>query len=348
MLFGDGASRALSLVPGLMSTHPPIDQRIRAILPSFDGTFKPVRSIPAVGEERFAPIAEPMAPPPPVIPYRQGNFPITMPPGILAGAAGTLAPAAIVAARATIEAIPEELMATMRRPGGAMAVVYAALAPEKDADALISGLAQEYHFEVRRAVQLMQQRSCHERMAILELALPALRQANPETVQKFLTHTRRFIDADKQTTLFELCVWRVLQKTLGEEGLKRARQGPQFYSIAALLPNIAMLLNAIAWAGADNQAAAAEAFRRGASMLGTQGRALSLLGREANRLDALEVAFDRLESATPDIKRRVVAACAAAVSADKITTADELTLLRAVCMCLECPIPLVAGERAAS
>jgi hypothetical protein len=61
-------------------------------------------------------------------------------------------------------------------------------------------------------------------------------------------------------------------------------------------------------------------------------------------LQAFHEAMQKLAEAVPEIKRRVVAACAACIQADTRVTVREGELLRAICATLNCPMPPLIGD----
>ena len=67
--------------------------------------------------------------------------------------------------------------------------------------------------------------------------------------------------------------------------------------------------------------------------------------REVCRLSALDEALNRLACASPQIKKRILEACAASIVADGQVTVDEGELLRVFADSLDCPVPpLLASE----
>ncbi|MBW3598424.1 MAG: hypothetical protein KY475_14270, partial [Planctomycetes bacterium] len=56
-------------------------------------------------------------------------------------------------------------------------------------------------------------------------------------------------------------------------------------------------------------------------------------------LRAVDEALNKLASASPQIKKRVLAAATACVAADGQVTVNEGELLRAIADSLDCPIP---------
>jgi len=72
--------------------------------------------------------------------------------------------------------------------------------------------------------------------------------------------------------------------------------------------------------------------------------ARALLPDEACSLTALDRALDRLATSAPQVKSRVLDACATCIASDGRVTVAEGELLRAIADSLDCPIPpLLAG-----
>ena len=104
----------------------------------------------------------------------------------------------------------------------------------------------------------------------------------------------------------------------------------------------AVVLSLLAWEGQPEEGAARTAFDAGMRALGLGG---TLLPREQCSLAAFDAALRRLAGAPPEVKRRLVNACAACILADEQVTVREGELLRAVCAVLGCPMPpLLAAD----
>jgi hypothetical protein len=75
-----------------------------------------------------------------------------------------------------------------------------------------------------------------------------------------------------------------------------------------------------------------------------QDGGLRLPAREECTLPAIDRSLGAIATATPAIKRHVLAACAAAISADGHVTVAEGELLRAIADALDCPMPPLLGR----
>ena len=108
------------------------------------------------------------------------------------------------------------------------------------------------------------------------------------------------------------------------------------------------LLSTLAHWGNPDEHQVRRAFQLGAAKLPGSGTRVQLLPRDQCSLQSLDAALDQLLTAAPQIKKRVLEACAACISADGKATIEEAELLRVVSDALDCPMPPLLNLRAAS
>ena len=99
-----------------------------------------------------------------------------------------------------------------------------------------------------------------------------------------------------------------------------------------------MLLSVLAWRSNAGAPATEDAFLRGIGELGMGGKP-SLPAREKCGLEALDSSLQRLAMASPQVKKKILKACIACISADSMITIEEAELLRLIADSLDCPIP---------
>src|SRR5205807_396464 len=95
-----------------------------------------------------------------------------------------------------------------------------------------------------------------------------------------------------------------------------------------LVPDCAILLSALSYAGQHEPDKIEAAFRLGAMKLNQP--TLELAPPSAYSLPNIDSALDRLNQAIPQIKNQVLAACAETVAADGVIEQSEAELLRAI------------------
>ena len=334
------------------ATHPPLEERIRAIDPNWDGKFPD----PAVAETEDPGTdpgkqAKPHSAFPPIIP------------GFPAGAGGFATAATAIQAASVLpnlgkptplhlryavelrESLPENIRTAARDSNNATALLYALLLSEVASlrDRQLAELARradpathERTIALWPEVAPLAQRA---RLPLVNLALPALRQLRADEFQKFNTTLAWLIESDEEINLFEFVLQKIIQRQI-EPHFTRARSTPtQYYTLKPLAPDCAVLLYALAHTGQTNPAEITKAFQNGAPYVRAAGVSLTLLSREECGLAEINHALDRLVQAVPQIKKHLLEACVQVVGADGVIQESEAELLRGIAETLDCPIP---------
>lgn len=325
----------------LFATHPPLDERIRAIDPAFDGRFinpPPVE----IDESRFS-----------------GRAPLRNQAGATSPQAARLAPAALIAtigsvgqnsvsqARDTLDSLPETLREATRDPSQATALLCALLFAT---DAQPARRAAESGTVARllgsRAATLadsfadtLSTQPASLRLTLLQLSAPALRNLSETDRDRLLDALDSLVHADGRVTPFEFALQKVIARTLG------LAANPQS-ALNTIAPNqvageLSVLLSTAAQLDADDVESTMLAFNRAARDFNGLQPPLELLAPDTATLAHLDRALDRLALTPAPFKKRVITAVAAALTADDHLTLPEAELLRALAAALDCPMPAV-------
>jgi hypothetical protein len=333
MFFG----RATAGFGALFSTHPPLGERIRRIDPAWDGEFPAVTAPagPARGAGDAAMAFAGDAPQP------AAAAAATTAEGLVAQV-GQPTRAHLAYAARLIRDLPDPVAAAVREPYGARAVVYALLLDRHEG----ARAAQAAHLRaaadpgvLRELATLMPSMNRLEpgsRLPLVELALPALRQLTAVQYAVFKRNVEVLVRADATIDVFEWSLQRILLHDLERQFARvpppRVRHG----DLPSVLPHVRTLLSALATVGERRADAAEHAFEAGRRALGPT---VALGSLDAGGLEALDAALGALEESAPRVKRQVLQAAAACVSADRHLTSGEAELLRAVSASLGCPMP---------
>jgi hypothetical protein len=332
------------------ATHPPLEKRIRAIDPNWDGKF---RSLP---DERIEELLQ--------RPARKSSQPIfnQQLAGILV-AAGSDAPPLIQSnsvlpnlgnptqlhlkyAEQLRDSLSENLKATAREPLDAMALIYALLLSGDESLRVtqLAGLAG-------RATQTVSEKTIalfpevpkaatHARLPLVNLALPALRQLDAGQFSQFSQTLQWLIGSDGKVELFEFVLQKIVLRHLAPKFGQSRPSTVQFYTLKPLVPDCAVVLSALANVSSSDPVAVQKAFEAGAPYLRAPNDGdLTLLPREQCGVDKIDAALNRLALAVPTIKKNLIEACVYTVGADGVMLESEAELLRAVADTLDCPIP---------
>jgi Zn-dependent protease with chaperone function len=324
---------------GMFATHPPLAARIKAIDPNWDGKY-PAREGPSTlerygGGGAFRP--EPGMP----------AMPIPIAAAAIVGTLGMPQLHHIAWASDFLTSIPPVIDQAAREPFSARALVFSLLLSddpairEKQQAAIrtwANPITLEATVKLAPAVAALGSRA---RRILLDLTLPALRLMSDPQADQFRRVVKELVDADKEISVFEFMLYKILARQLPPPGRNTSPPPAAYFALKPLLPDLQVVLSALAAADGKDSAAVEAAFRAGITRLDDPS---SLTLQTPVGLPALDAALDRLALAAPGVKRRVVDACAYCVAADGIVQTEEGEMLRAVTSTLDCPLPPLLAE----
>ncbi len=351
MFFGEGAIAKLG---GMLSTHPPLPQRIRRIEPSWEGPF-PAGSAGAVPMEDELPAsggARGAAPDAALGFAAQAAASGTQ--DLRAGLAHIGQPTEehVRYAAELLRGLPPPVAAAAHEPYGARALIYALLintdptARKIQLDRLAQAADQGVQRETIRLLPVVERLDAQVRLPVIDMAIPALRALSPSQYQSFKQNVIELIRADQKLDLFEWSLQRILLHHVEPQFTRVRPPRVKHHGLERLRAECEVLLSCLAYAGHENEEHALVAFEQAASSLGL--RQMNPIPFQNCGLDALDAALDRLVLAAPRLKRQVLNACATCISADRQVTVEEAELLRAISDTLDCPMPpLLPGQRLA-
>jgi Zn-dependent protease with chaperone function/uncharacterized tellurite resistance protein B-like protein len=334
MYFAAGISQSLE---GLLATHPPLDERIRRITPGWDGRYPQVSSLS-------------------LLPADATLDPRTVAGGwdqaLTASALGFSAAAATAAiatigepqaanlqqAHTALEALNPLLRQAAHHGSGAQALLYGLLlAPtsalrEQQLQLLQPLISSELMDSLHALQQPLRQLPMSQRLSLLNLSMPALKQLSTEQVAELCGHMARLIRADGNVELLEWTLLRIVERNLAPP---RPLSG--HLQLLHVNSEVQVLLSFMARAGSvsPEQAQAALAY----AMPEVPSVSLSLLPVAQSDLKALEAALKRLNQLQPLQKPRLLKAMARCIEHDGRIEVVEAELLRAVADLLDCPMP---------
>jgi Zn-dependent protease with chaperone function len=357
LFFGNGVSEPLF---SLMATHPPIDQRIHAIDPVWDGKFPPLAEdqIEVVKRAALSEMKRTPSPFPPIFGMPVGgitgaiiasgsteNPPVIQSHSVLPNL-GNPTPLHLKYAGQLRDSLPENIKAAASEPLDAVALIYAMLlsSDEKTRATQLTGLAKRVvPPDYEKTIALFPEVApvaAHAHLPIINLALGALRQLSAPQFGQFSQTLQWLIESGGKVELFEFALQKIVLRHLAPQFSKSKPPVIQFYTIKPLVPDCVVLLSALANAGSNDAVEVQKAFAQGAPYLRAPNDGdLRLLPTEQCGLNQMDAALNRLTQAVPIIKRNLIEACVHTIGADGVIQESEAELLRAVADTLDCPIP---------
>jgi Zn-dependent protease with chaperone function len=333
--FGDIHKRLFD--GSILATHPPLSERIKRIDPSFRGEF------PEVGPG----IAQPDEMPASGFAARSAGdaaqAAVATDAASVVSRVGSASPQSLEQGKRLLDSVPQALRAVASTPFSACATVYALLLSD-DVNvagaqrAQIDALAGPYLLaETQRLAPAVAALARRDRLPLVALLAPALRQLSRDQRATFSHTVQALIDADQAVSIFEYVLGQTLRERLSDDTPAHARSRVRYNAFTAVHDELELLLSLLAHAGDFDGTGARSAFAAGASRLA--GERLTLLPASTRLLSGLSDALAQLRALAPQLCAQVVDACAHVVLEDRRVTDDEETLLCAVCDALGCPLP---------
>ncbi|PIU18505.1 MAG: hypothetical protein COT16_01965 [Elusimicrobia bacterium CG08_land_8_20_14_0_20_44_26] len=317
----------------LLSTHPPLVERIRRIDPSFDGDFtkalKSERSttISATGFSGFI-----------------GEAPVRANPEDIVSQVGTLTTENLEYASKLLDSLPLELRDASRTKQGARAVIYALLLSEdeKVKEIQIQHLAHysdpEVYGETMRIAKAAKNLSADFRLPLSNMIISALRHLSKKQYHVFIKDVQYLVKADGKIDLFEYALHKMILRHL-KPVFEWTKPTPiKYNNIRSVLLHCETVLSCLAHRGTDKEEEKNSAFHLAAGKL-EGGDALKLLEKQNCGLSALDSSLGELAKAAPKVKKEIFASCVACIVADGWITLKESAIIRIIADSLDWPLP---------
>ena len=318
----DGVSQ---FARGFFQTHPPLEKRIKRVLPQWDGQF------PKVKRPEYKTMAE----------REQARSKIATDVAsvaILAGAiasTGTPTEKHIDSARHLVMQLPQQLLAATQDPLEAYALSLALIMThdENEWKAILSLLTENTHPAVidslKELLPAVAGLHIKYRLPLIELCIPSLKQLSEKQKQNFDYDLKVVIKADDKFELWEWALYKIFSLSLN----KPEKTGMGKYTIGQLAEECRLLLaTVVRYCKGDRQAAYFEA----ASKLGVS---TDMPDVQLLRRSKINAALDRLRQLKPLEKPKLLKALCTAVQADGVVEAQEVELVRAIASGIHCPMP---------
>ena len=335
MMFGN----VRGSIASMFATHPPLDQRIRAVLPQWDGKFLAPKQ-----REAPEPVPARAAQKPSVAPWQVAAAVLAGTPQQVVARVGELSPSDMQNAVRLRESLPPELQTLLHDPRGAQAVIFGLLI-STDESTEAATLAQHVDAPLLQAARevatLVADWHSSHAISLVDLAIPALRRQTPNEYAAFTAVLDALIASDQQIDLFEFMLQSVLRRHLDRWFHKSPPAAIRYRAFQQLLPELETLLNALCAVGSRTPEQAAAALEAGKKILAEHGIHLELQSRPA-ALDAVAHALEKFDAATPLVKKQLLMACATVASADGQLSSEEFEMLRAIADTIGCPLPPLA------
>ena len=324
---------ALQYFDGFMSTHPPLADRIRRIQKNWDGKYiarnhrEPTRDKDVQAENVTITPQEAL-----------------LTTAILAGSTLNTHQAPTAIARQLLTGIPDSIHQQTLDRFDATALIFSLLLDDNP-DILnkqikiientrflgLSIQAQHCQQDIKTLDEL-------QKIPLVELCIPALKTLSEpqyKTVKKALL---LLIQADKNTNLFEWCLFKLVCHYVETELNIIKPSRPTFKTATPVERDYQQVLSTLAWYGQDQQTEedVAKNFYRGANTTGLYR--ITLLAKKDCQIRKLSAALDKLANCYPLVKPKLLKGLIDCAKHDDRITAQEQGIIRTVAAIIDCPI----------
>ncbi|MDD5482028.1 MAG: M48 family metallopeptidase [Kiritimatiellae bacterium] len=340
LFFADGLNRALFT---LMSTHPPLPERIRRIDPSFDGKFSAaLSSTAAVMEDEAAPVSALAAKP--AAAGRPAARAIRLDPDKTSEMVGRMDAEILQQTSRWLALLPPAIRAAAHDPAGAQALITAVLLSRDNAirasqlHYLENNADKKIHEKMLALMPDVQKTPPESFLALSDLAMTAIRTLPRDELADFTARLRYLTESDGTITLFE---YMIQARAAGQIRNWRQKTGYNFHAFDFHhhLPAMVVVLSTFAYYGhGGDDRAAEQSFREGMRKI-PRAEKTQILPKDQCGLQQVDRALAGLSAASPRIRKHFIDACCACVAHDNLVNASEAELLRAAAAILDCPIP---------
>ncbi len=317
----------------LFATHPPLAERIRRILPGWDGNFPKETDHP---EKEKAPRKSAAAEPAP-------EAALGLTGAAVVNQIGRPDERHLNRARLLLRGIPEVFQKAARDPFATRAVLlYLVLDQDgeiraKQLEHLKTSADRGVYPETLRLLRAEGNLLPEQRLPLIELALPTLHRISKEQARLFLNNINTLIKADGKITLFEWCLNHVVVEYLKKCFEKPSEEGPLIQDLSQAKHDCTVVLSTLIHAAHNQKIKPHEVFAEAACELGQTG--MEIIPAEKLNLAELDQALKVLKRLKPQAKALLIKACTACVLADGRIEQAEAELLRGVAATLSIPMP---------
>ena len=315
---------------GLMATHPPLDKRIRAIDPSWDGAFAETKGQTRAKVKAAAATSKP-----------KNNIQSSLVSGITEQV-GQINEASLTKANQFVNQLEPNIKTSSHDVFEARALIYALLLSQ-NADLRQKQIAFLYEKAEKgvpehliRILSALDQVNRSEHLNLVLMATPTLKRLSKAQYRIFSANIGELIVSDGKVDLFEWVLHRVLTQALYGQFEKIKPPRGKVNNILKLEQEVAQLLSILGSYSHPNKQQCEHAYHSAARTLNI---ALPFKHSEHFDFRLLNNIMERLRELSPGAKAKLIEAADVCVRSDNSVSFEERVMLQGICATLDCPLP---------
>lgn len=339
LFFGSALARKAHSV---FATHPPLDERIRRIDRQWDGQYlsTATTSEPATRSTTTSDITSDAA-----SALHQQLTPewLTLPLAERVNQTPVLQPEQLNNSRIIGNQLPDQLIAASRNTYRARALILALLADTKpdirEQQLALTASCLHLRDQVEELLPYTDKLSPEQRLPLVELAVPALKQLTHYQHHNFEALVQLFIEQSPKAPLFNWLLQQLLNHLLESVHRTTRQKARTINSLKLVDIECLELLSFIAHKGHRSFNHAEHAFHQGI-FVGQVGPA-NLIDEAQLSYSQIAQVLRKLARLSPAAKQQLLRACAACIESDNKVTLVEWEIVRTTALILDCPIPAI-------
>ena len=342
MLFGDGERTKM------FSTHPPLNDRISRVDPSFtrDDLFSLAKQLERERESQSRQAAreeEQQA-------KKQGGGMFDA--GNIIDQIGSPDFSRILMAAALAASIPEKISRAAHSGQWATEVLFYCLMDrnvevrEQQLLSIARRMGSDSETRVRGLLAEAPDLAREQRLPLLEIAFPELKHRPPDYVRDVLSTIKELNEADGHIDVFEYLLAKIIAQHVWESINPQKVRMSGKASLKQVLDKALAVIAVLAQHGHATPAGVQAAYEAGASALSTKNTVTMQVFEDWGK--ALDSALPSLDLLKPADKEILVKALIATVMSDNRIAVAEMELLRVVCALIHVPLPMITGGESCS
>jgi len=185
-----------------------------------------------------------------------------------------------------------------------------------------------------------------QKIALIDISIPTLRRLSFPEYERFVKTARWLVASDGKVDLFEFMLEKVVERHLDSHFLRTGFDKVRYHSIEVLRNESSVILSTLAGIGAADSGELEKAFDAAKEKFQKDtGSSLELLPPEQCSLSAVDKALDEFNLASPLVKQQILRLCALIVTDDDRLTNKEAELVRAIGDAIGGNLPPMLGQQ---
>ena len=326
LFFANGVS---GFFDTLLATHPPLQKRIRAIEPNWDGKFRTLAQ----------------APKKPKTPKKNRDKMRTMAEVLTLQVGASIKDIAkpqdkhLRFAHNFLASIDPKLKAQLNDPLGAQTVILSLLTEDETTlrnrqwQLAIGVLKKELTFSYILIKPVPKDAYIH----LIQLALPALKNCTKSQYETFKHLVEHFIKIDNKINLFEWSIEQIVIRPLDRHFGLRKMPKLTHSTLGGIKKECELLFSMLAQLQYKDEKEAEVCFKE--ALFAIKATALSYQAKETINFKNFQQAIERIEQAKAPIKERIFTAALLIMDSDDKRTPTEIEMIHALASLMQLPLP---------